>query len=136
MNTISHHAALIYVMVVVSASDGAMSANELRAIGDLVKTLPVFKDFDQTRLVTISQECAQILQEPDGYAAVQGLVKEALPEELRETAYWLALEIALSDRRVALEEVRVIETLRRSLGIERLVAAALERAARARYQIA
>lgn len=136
MKTISHHAALIYVMVVVSASDGAMSAKELRAIGDLVKALPVFKDFDQSRLVTISQECAQILQEPDGYAAVQGLVKEALPDELRETAYWLALEVALSDRRVALEEVRVIETLRRSLGIERLVAAALERAARARYQIA
>ncbi len=136
MKTISHHAALIYVMVVVSAADGAMSANELRAIGDLVKALPVFKDFDQSRLISISQECAQILQEPDGYAAVQGLVKEALPDELKETAYWLALEVALSDRRVALEEVRVIETLRRALGIERLVAAALERAARARYQIA
>lgn len=135
MNTISHHAALIYVMVIVAASDGAMSANELRAIGDLVKTLPVFKDFDPTRLLPTAQECAAILQEPDGYEAVQGLVKEALPEHLRETAYWLALEVALSDRRVALEEVRVIETLRRSLSIERLVAAALERGARARYQV-
>jgi tellurite resistance protein len=136
MNTISHHAALIYVMVVVAASDGAMSANELRAIGDIVKTLPVFKDFDSTRLLATSQECAAILQEPDGYEAVQGLVKEALPEHLRETAYWLAMEVALSDRRVALEEVRVIETLRRALGIERLVAAALERGARARFQVA
>jgi tellurite resistance protein len=136
MNTISHHAALIYVMVVVSASDGAMSAHELRAIGDLVKTLPVFKDFDHSRLLHISQECAQILQEPDGFAAVQGLVKEALPEHLRETAYCLALDVALSDRRVALEEIRVIETMRRAFGIDRLVAAALERGARARYQVA
>ncbi|MBV9329939.1 MAG: tellurite resistance TerB family protein [Alphaproteobacteria bacterium] len=136
MNTISHHAALIYVMVVVSASDGAMSTSELRAIGDLVKTLPVFKDFDQDRLLPVAQECAQILQEPDGYSAVQGLIKEALPDHLCETAYWLALEVALSDRRVALEEVRVIEALRRALGIERLVAAALERGARARYQFA
>jgi tellurite resistance protein len=135
MNTISHHAALIYVMVVVAASDGAMSANELRAIGDLVKTLPVFKDFDSTRLLPTAQECAAILQEPDGYDAVQGLVKEALPDYLRETAYWLALEVALSDRRVAIEEVRVIETLRRALEIERLVAAALERGARARFQV-
>lgn len=135
MNTISHHAALIYVMVIVAASDGAMSANELRAIGDLVKTLPVFKEFDPARLLPTSQECASILQEPDGYDAVQGLIKEGLPDHLRETAYWLALEVALSDRRVALEEVRVIETLRRSLGIERLTAAALERGARARYQV-
>src|SRR5690348_11641300 len=91
MNTISHHSALIYVMVVVSAADGAMSAKELRAIGELVKTLPVFSDYDQSRLLPTAQECAQILQEPDGYSAVQGLVKEALPDHLYETAYWLAL---------------------------------------------
>jgi len=135
MNTISHHSALIYVMVVVSAADGAMSAKELRTIGELVKTLPVFNDYDHARLLPTAQECAQILQEPDGYSAVQGLVKEALPDHLYETAYWLALEVALADSRVALEEVRVIETLRRALGIERLTAAALERAARARYQV-
>jgi len=134
--TISHHAALIYVMVIVSAADGAMSATELRAIGDLVRELPVFRDFDQSRLLPTSQECAAILQEPDGLDAVLGLVKAALPDHLCETAYWLALEVALADSRVALEEVRVIDTLRRTFGIERLVAAALERGARARYQVA
>jgi tellurite resistance protein len=136
MKTISHHSALIYVMVIVSAADGAMSATELRAIGDLVRELPVFKDFDQSRLLSTSQECAAILQEPDGLDAVLGLIKGALPEHLYETAYWLALEVALSDSRVALEEIRVIDTLRRTFGIERLIAAALERGARARYQIA
>jgi hypothetical protein len=136
MNAISHHAALIYVMVIVSASDGAMSAKELRTIGDLVKELPVFRDFDQSRLLPAAQECASILQEPDGFEAVLGLVRGALPDHLRETAYWLGLEVALTDSRVAVEEVRVLDTLRRSFGIERLVAAALERAARARYQIA
>jgi len=35
-----------------------------------------------------------------------------------------------------LEEIRVIEAIRRSLGIDKLVASALERGARARYQIA
>ncbi len=136
MKTISHHAALIYVMVIVSAADGAMSATELRAIGDLVRELPVFRDFDQTRLLPTSQECAAILQEPDGLDAVLGLMKDALPDHLRETAYWLALEVALADSRVALEEIRVIDTLRRTFGLERLIAAALERGARARYQIA
>lgn len=136
MKTISHHAALIYVMVVVSAADGAMSATELKTMGELVKTLPVFKDFEAQRLLAASQECAQILQEPDGYSAVLGLIKDALPQNLCETAYCLALEIALADRRVAIEEVRVIETLRRALGIDKLVAAALERSMRARYQVA
>jgi tellurite resistance protein len=136
MKTLSHHSALIYIMVIVSAADGVMSPNELRMIGDLVKTLPVFRDFDTTRLVAVSQECGEVLQEGDGLAAALGLVKGALPEHLCETAYWLALEVALSDNRVALEEIRVIETIRRALGIERLIAAAIERGARARHQTA
>jgi tellurite resistance protein len=136
MNTISHHAALVYVMVIVSAADGAMNEKEIKAIGDLTRQLPVFHGFDRDRLLTLAQDCAAILQEEDGLTAVLGLVKEALPEHLCETAYWLALEIALTDSRVALEEVRVIETLRRTLGIDRLVSAALERGARARFQVA
>lgn len=136
MNAISHHAALIYTMVVVSAADGNMSENELHAIGTITKTLPVFHDFDEHRLLQASQECASILEEDEGLDAVLGLIRGALPEHLRETAYWLALEVALTDSQVMLEEIRVLELIRRSLGIERLVAAALERAARARYQIA
>jgi tellurite resistance protein len=135
MKTISHHTALVYVMVVVSAADGAMTDKELKAIGDLTRTLPVFKGFDRDRLLALAQDCSAILQEDEGLAAVLGLVKDALPEPLRETAYWLALEIVLSDTEVKLEEVRIIEALRRALGIDRLVAAALERGARARYQV-
>ncbi|HXL99096.1 MAG TPA: tellurite resistance TerB family protein [Rhizomicrobium sp.] len=136
MKTISHHSALIYVMVLIAASDRSISESELRAIGTLVKSLPVFRDFEEHRLVSVSQECAAILTEDDGLDAVLGLIKEALPEHLRETAYWLALEVALADSRVMLEEIRVLEMIRRTLGIERLASAALERAARARYQVA
>jgi hypothetical protein len=134
MNAISHHAALIYVMVVVSASDGNMSERELRTIGDIVRTLPVFRGFDENRLLAVSQECAAILQEQDGLDAVLGLIKNALPDPLRETAYWLALEVALTEPRVMLEEVRIIELLRRSLEIDRLSSAALDHAAEARYR--
>jgi len=136
MHTISHHAALIYVMVVTAASDGDMDDRELHAIGELVRTLPVFHDFSEDRLIQVAQECAAILQDDDGLGAVMGLIKEALPEHLRETAYYLALELALTDTQVALEEIRVIDVLRRALGLERLEAAALERGARARYQVA
>jgi tellurite resistance protein len=135
MKTISHHAALVYVMVIVSAADGTMSERELRTIGDLTRKLPAFHDFDHDRLLTLAQDCSAILQEDDGLAAVLGLIHDALPGPLRETAYWLALEVALTDHRVALEEIRVIDTLRRALGLDRLVAAALERGARARYQV-
>ncbi len=135
-NTISHQTALIYVMVIVAAADGVISDKELKAMGDLSKNLPVFRDFDHGRLLATAQDCGAILQEPEGLDAVMGLVKAALPEHLRETAYWMALEVALADSRIMLEEIRVIEVIRRSLGIDKLVASALERGARARYQVA
>jgi uncharacterized membrane protein YebE (DUF533 family) len=136
MQAISPHAALIYVMVIVSAADGTMSENELRTIGDLTKHLPVFRGFDEHRLVSVSQECAAILSEPDGLEAVLGLIRNNLPEHLSETAFWLALEIVLTDPGVVTAEIRVLELLRRALRIDHLVAAALERGARARYQTA
>ena len=136
MKTISHHSALIYVMVIVSAADGVMSDRELKTIGNIAKTLPVFRDFEEHRLLPVAQECASILQEQDGAEAALGLIKEARPDHLCETAYMLGLEVALSDSRVMLEEVRMLEVLRRTLHIDRLIAAALERGARARYQIA
>jgi len=136
MNTISHHAALIYVMVVVAAADGSISDREMKTMGELTKSLPIFRDFERDRLVATAQDCGAILQDEEGLDAVLGLVKEALPAHLRETAYWLALEVALTDSRVMLEEIRVVEVIRRALGIDKLVAAALERGARARYQVA
>jgi tellurite resistance protein len=134
MHTISHHAALVYIMVIVSAADGAMNDEELQAIGALTRSLPVFKDFDRDRLIPLARDCSAILQEQDGLDAALGLVKEGVPDHLVETAYWLALEVALTDHKVRLEEVRIVETIRRSLGIDKLTATALERGAAARYR--
>jgi tellurite resistance protein len=136
MKAISHHTALIYTMVIVSAADGSMSEKELKLIGELTKVLPSFAGFDHSRLLAVCQECAQILQEPDGAEAVIGLIDEGLPDVLHETAYWVALEVALADRRIALEELRLLDALRRRLEIDKLVAAAIERGARAKYQVA
>jgi tellurite resistance protein len=135
MKTINPQAALIYVMVVVSAADGAMQDRELMAMGDLVRRLPIFSGADPDRLAATVADCSAILQEKEGLSAVLGLVREALSPSLRETAYWVALETALSDQHVALEEIRIIETLRHALGLDKLVAAALERGARARFQV-
>ena len=63
-----------------------------------------------------------------------GLVFEALSPKLRETAYALAVEVAASDLAVGKEELRFLAMLRDHLGLDKLVTAALERGAIARYQ--
>jgi tellurite resistance protein len=132
--TISTEQALIYVMVTMSGVEGRIKNTELKEIGTLVRSLPAFRHFDKDRLTTVAQECGEMLQEPEGLSTVLGLVKEALPQRLRETAYALAVEVAASDLAVGKEELRFLAILRDSLGLDKLVTAAIERSAIARYQ--
>ncbi len=53
MPLLTPHEALIYLMVITSASDRDMTDVELARIGDVVRTWPVFEDFDQDRLVAV-----------------------------------------------------------------------------------
>ncbi len=128
-----HHTALVYTMVLVSAADGEMTDPELAAIGEIVRTLPVFKDYDADQLPETAADCAGLLGEDDGLETVLGLIAESLPEKLRETAYDLACEVAAADLSADQEELRLLELLRDQLDIDRLAAAAIERGVRARH---
>ncbi|MEQ1523213.1 MAG: tellurite resistance TerB family protein [Aestuariivirga sp.] len=132
--TISTEQALIYVMVTMSGVEGKINATELKEIGRVVKSLPIFKNFDSARLTTVAQECGEMLQEPEGLMAVLGLARDQLSPKLRETAYALAVEVAAADLAVGKEELRFLAILRDTLGLDKLVTAALERSAIARYQ--
>ncbi|MHA1524012.1 MAG: tellurite resistance TerB family protein [Alphaproteobacteria bacterium] len=134
--TINHHSALVYVMVTMSAVDGKMKDQEIRRIGTIVRNLPVFNGFSEERLVPTSQECAAILSEDEGLATVLGLVVEALPVQLHETAYALAVEVAAADLHVEQEELRFLQMLRDQFALDKLVTAAIERGARARHAVA
>lgn len=130
---ISHHDALIYTMVLVSAADSLMPDAELASIGDAVLHLPVFRDFDRANLPKVTRACTELLQDGDGLDKAFKAIKGALPEKLRETAYALACDVAAADGRVTQEEARILEMVRDRLQIGRLPAAAIERGARARH---
>lgn len=130
---IDHHRALIYVMVTMSGVDGLIGQKELRRIGRIVKHLPAFKTFDTEELTEAAQECGELLQQEEGgLEAVLGLVKDALPPALEETAYALACEVAAADLMVGREELRFLAMLRDALGLDKLITAAIERGVIAR----
>jgi hypothetical protein len=61
------------------------------------------------------------------------VIRDSLPPYLRETAYALALDVVAADRKTEQSELRLLEILRHRLNIDRLVAAGIERGARARW---
>ena len=130
---IDHKTALIYTMVLVSAADAEMTDAELHTIGELVRTLPVFKDYHEKQLTTAAAECARRLGQEGGLDQVLAEIKKALPAKLRETAYAVACDVAASDLDPHQEALRLLEMLRDKLGLDRLTAAAIERGSRARY---
>lgn len=124
---------LIALMVAVSASDENMRTSELIKINNVVNNLPVFADYDETRIGTVSQVVFDLFEQEDGLDALFGLVREALPDHLRETAYALACEVAAADGLIAETEGRMLQEIRYELSIDRLCGAAIERGARARH---
>ena len=125
--------ALIAVMIAVSASDEQMRTTELVAIQRIVNHLPVFDNYDNDRIRLIAQTVFDLFEEEDGLAALFGLIRDALPERLYETAYALACDVVSADGTLQEVELRMLEEVREELQIDRLHAAAIEWGARVRH---
>ena len=103
-------------------------------MGRLVRDLPVFRNFDPERIVEVGNACAELLTQEDGLDVALDRIGAALPPPLRETAYLLACDVAAADGRPAEAELQMLELIRHRLNIDRLAAAAIERAAQARHR--
>jgi tellurite resistance protein len=132
-STISPQTALIYCMVIAAVANDKLAKTEIGTIGEIARGLPAFKDLHPDQMSIAIGDCSSLLDQADGLDAVIGLVKEALPRRLRETAYALACDVVAADGIAEQPELRWLEMLRDELGINRLHAAAIERGARARY---
>jgi len=132
---ITHHAALIYVMVMVSAADRNMTDAELGMIGEIVSFLPIFRDYDAALLPKTTAACAELLDSDDGLDRAFEVIRGVLPARLRETAYAIACDVAAADGEPHQEVFRMLEIIRHRLDIDRLIAAAIERGARARFTV-
>lgn len=131
-----HHEGLIYIMVMAAAADREMKDEELMRLGDIVRSLPVFRDFDQNDIPKIAAACANVLNDEDGLDKALDFVRDSLPRKLRETAYAISCDVVAADGAASQEELRLLEMIRHDLDIDRLIAAGIERGARARHLVA
>ena len=125
--------ALVAVMVAASASDQNMRTAELVAIQRMVNHMPIFATYDTDRIRRISQTVFDLFEEEDGLDALFGLIRDALPERLNETAYALACDVVTADGKHSQVELQMLEEVREELRIDRLHAAAIEWGARVRH---
>ena len=125
--------ALVHLMVVTASSDEGISEHELQVIASLIERSPVFEDYDLARLETVANEAVD-LTNAIGLDGVLDAAIAAVPERLHDTAYALAVEVAVVDVQLPQEELRLLEMVRDRLEVDRLVTAAIEASARARMR--
>ena len=125
--------AVIYLMVMTSASDGQITDDELRTIGRVVRSFPLFSEADETRLVSTSEDCGRLMSSDGGLHKVLEAAAAALPSYLAETAYAAVVDVVTADENLDMTEIRVLELIRNSLGVPDDGAQAIEHAARARH---
>lgn len=126
--------ALIYLMVIAASSDSTMNEAELQRIETLVGQLPVFDSSDRAGLSRVANNCVDLINSSSDIEGVLDLAIAAIPARLQDTAYALVVEIAAADLTLPQEELRFLEMIRDKLDLDRLVTAAIEVAARARYR--
>jgi uncharacterized membrane protein YebE (DUF533 family) len=125
--------ALIYLMVMAGASDGRITDRELRTIGRVVRSFPLFSGADEEGLVETAEACGRLMGSPDGMHKVLAAAAAAIPAHLNETAYAAVVDVVTADEALAMTEIRLLELVRDALNVGDEGAAAIERAARARH---
>ena len=126
--------ALIYLMIVVAGADQELQQTEMTRIGQIVRRYPVFEEFNVETMIPAMRDCADILSRDDGLATVFGLIRSAIDADWADTAYCVACDVAAADGSLRTLERRILDTVRSTLGVERLAAAAIERATAARWR--
>jgi len=131
--TLTPQEAIIYLMVMTAASDGDMRDEEVRTIGRVVRTFPIFNEADEQGLVSTAGAAGRLMASEDGLHKVFDAAKAALPAHLRETAYAAMVDVVTADEALDMTELRVLEMARGTLMISDEGASAIERAAQARH---
>ena len=130
---LSAQEALIYIMVVTASSDEGISPKELNVIRSLISRSPVFDGFDPKLIEAVANRAVDETN-ASGLDGVLDHAISALPKRLQDTAYALAVEVAIVDVQLPQEELRLLEIVRDRLEIDRLITAAIEASARARMR--
>jgi hypothetical protein len=131
---LSAQEALICTVVLVAAADSGITDREIGVMSAQVQMLPVFRSFSSEQLAAATDAAVNLLREDDGLNHAARLICNALEPRLRETAYALACEVVAADDVAGQGALRMLQFVRDAFHVDPLVASAIERGVKARYQ--
>jgi tellurite resistance protein len=105
------------ILLAASACDGHCADEEVQAVFTITARMKLFEGFNQNRWNTMIDGLLKILKK-EGPDRLMERCAEALPDELRETAFANACDIILADGVVEEEEKEYMDRLQKALDID------------------
>ena len=115
-DTFTKQEAFLAIALATSAADGSIDESEAKSIFAYMLQMRMFDDIKEKEMSGIFEKLVAILQN-EGVGGLVSIAKTSLPDELRETAFSCAVDIAFADGVVDDSEKEMLNELQKVLEV-------------------
>lgn len=115
-DTFNKQEAFLAIALATSAADGQIVEAEAKGIFAYLLQMRIFEGYNEKQMSDLLKKLVTILNN-EGVGGLVAIAKSSLPDELRETAFVCATDIALADGVIEDNEKKLLEELQQVLGI-------------------
>jgi len=115
-DTFTTQEAFLAIALATSAADGNIVEEEAKGIFSYLLQMRMFDSYSEKQVVEMFKKLVNVL-ENEGVGGLVAIAKSSLPDELRETAFTCAVDIALADGVVEESEQALLEELQTELDV-------------------
>ena len=115
-DTFSKQEAFLAIALATSAADGSIDESEAKGMLAYLLQMRMFDGYSQKQLSDLFKKLVTVLQN-EGVGGLVAIAKSSLPDELRETAFACAVDIALADGVIEESEKALLEELQQVLEV-------------------
>lgn len=115
-DTFNKQEAFLAIALATSAADGQIVESEAKGIFAYLLQMRIFEGYNEKQMSDLLKKLVTILNN-EGVGGLVAIAKSSLPDELRETAFVCASDIALADGVIEDNEKKLLEELQQVLGI-------------------
>ena len=126
---------IIKLLYMTAASDGTFHPNELESIKQKLDTYPWLRTVTRNRASQIEQELMENIYNKKPESEILAEIKAIIPDELKPTAYALALEICAKDDVMHKDEMAFLKKVSKLFAIDNETANSLKKSVDVRYFI-
>ncbi len=120
-NKLTAMEAFAAITLVAVACDGYLSDKEAESVCLALSKIHLFQGYSRERINALLEKLLEVLRN-NGLNALFNAAKASLSEEMRESAFAIAVDLVLMDGKVTSEEHEFLNDLCQALGIKREMA--------------